>query len=87
MLTLDYSHTNNVASKICCKTANKALNIINNRAILFVKEGNISKLARKKMRKPSLLVGCTDWYVATDLEYNLIFLNEIALTTTRHLTR
>ena len=27
--------------KICCETANKALNIINNRAIQFVKEENI----------------------------------------------
>ena len=39
------------ASKICCETANKALNIINNRTIQFVKEGNISKLARKNMHK------------------------------------
>ena len=35
-------------SKICCETANKALNIINNRAIQFVKEGNISKTAKAK---------------------------------------
>ena len=55
-----------VVSKTCCETANKALNIINNRAIQFVKEGNISKTARENMRKPSLLDGCTDWHVATD---------------------
>ena len=71
------------ASKICCETANKALNIINNRAIQFVKEGNISKLARKNMRRPSLLEGCTDWHVATDLKHNFIFRTEIAFTTKR----
>ena len=54
-------------SKICCETANKALNIINNRPIQFVKEGNISKLARKNMRKLTLLGDCIDWHVATDL--------------------
>ena len=48
------------ASKICCETANKGLNIINNRAIQFVEEGNISKLARENMRYPSSLEGCTD---------------------------
>ena len=42
-------------SKICCETANKALNIINNKAIQFVKEGNISKLVRNNMRIPLLL--------------------------------
>ena len=57
-------------SKICCESANKALNIINNRAIQFVKEGNISKTARENMRKPSLLEGCKDWHVATDLKHN-----------------
>ena len=72
-----------VDSKICCEIANKALNIINNRAIHFVKEGNISKLARKNMRKPSLLEGCTDWHVVTDLKHNFIFPVEIALTTKR----
>ena len=61
-------------SKICCETAYKALNIINNRAIQFIKEGNISKLARKNMRKTSLFEGCTDWHVATDLKHNFIFL-------------
>ena len=45
------------ALKICCETANKALDIINNGVIHFVKEGNISKLAGKNMRKPSLLHG------------------------------
>ena len=65
-------------SKICCETANKALNIINNRAIQFVKEGNISKLARKNIRKPSLLEGCTAWHVATDLNHNFVFPTEIA---------
>ena len=60
-------------SKTCCETANKALNITNNFAIQFVKEGNISKIARENMRKPSLLEGCTDWHVATDLKHNFIF--------------
>ena len=70
-------------SKICYETANKALNIINNRAIQFVKEGNISKLARKNMRKPSSLEGCADWHVASDLKHNFIFPTEIALLTKR----
>ena len=35
------------ATKICCETANKALNNITNRAIHFVKVGNISKLPHK----------------------------------------
>ena len=65
----------------CCETANKALNIINNRAIQFVKEGNISKIAHENMRKPSLLEGCTDWHVATNLKHNFIFPTEITLTT------
>ena len=68
-------------SKTCCETANKALNIINNRAIQFVKEGNISKIARENMHKPSLLEGCTDWHIATNLKHNFIFPTEIALTT------
>ena len=72
------------ASKICSETANKALNIINNRAIQFVKEGNILQLACKNMHKPSFLEGCTDWYIATDLKYNFIFPTEIVLTT-KHL--
>ena len=38
------------AAKICCETANKALNDMN-RAIHFVKEGNISKLSCKKKKK------------------------------------
>ena len=67
--------------KICCETANKALNIINNRAILVVKKGNISKLASKNKHKLSLLEGCTDWHVATDLKHNFIYPTEIALTT------
>ena len=70
-------------SKTCCETANKALNIINNRAIQFVKEGNISKIARENMRKPSLLEGCMDWHVTTNSKYNFIFPTEIALTTKR----
>ena len=69
--------------KTFSETANKALNIINNRASQFVKEGNISKIACKNMRKPSLLEGCTDWHVATDLKHNFIFPTELALTTKR----
>ena len=52
---------------------------INNKTIQFVREGNISKLASK----PSLLEGCTDWHVVTDLKHNFIFPTEIALTTKR----
>ena len=70
-------------SKTSCETANKALNIVKNRAIQFVKEGNISKIARENTRKPSLLTGYTDWHVTTDLKHNFIFTNEIALTTKR----
>ena len=70
-------------SKTSCETANKALNIINNRAIQFVKEGNISKIARENMRKPSLLEGFSGWHVATNLKHNFIFPTEIALTTKR----
>ena len=33
------------------------------------------------MCKPSLLEGCMDWHVATDLKHNFIFPTEIALTT------
>ena len=68
---------------VCEKTANKALNIINKRAIRFVKEGNILKIARENMRKQSLLDGCMDWHVATDLKHSFIFPTEIALTTKR----
>ena len=49
----------------------------------FVKEGNISKIARENIRKPSLLEGCMDCHVATDLKHNFIFPTEIALTTKR----
>ena len=35
------------------------------------------------MRKPSLLEGCTDWHVATDLKHNFLFPTEIALTAKR----
>ena len=71
-------------SKTCCETANKVLNIIiNNRAIQFVKEENILKTAHKNMCKPSLLEGCTDWHVTTDLKHNFIFPTEITLTTKR----
>ena len=69
-------------SKIRCENDNKGLNI-NNRAIQFVKEGNISKIARENMCKPSLLEGSTVWHVATDLKHHFIFPTEIALTTKR----
>ena len=59
------------------------MNIINNRAIQFVKEGNISKTAPENMRKPSLLEACMDWHVTTDLKHNFIFPTETALTTKR----
>ena len=69
------------AAKICCETANKALNNITNRAIHFVKEGNISKLIHKNKHRSSLLEGCMDWHVTTDLEHHFVFPTEIALTT------
>ena len=69
--------------KICCETANKALNIINNTTIQFTKDGNISKLTQKNTRKASLLEGCIDWLVAIDLKHNFVFPTEIALTTKR----
>ena len=72
-----------VASKISCETANKALNNIINRAIHFVKEGNISKLSRKSMYSSLLLDGCSEWHVAIDLEHHFVFPNEMALTTQR----
>ena len=68
-------------SKICWETVNKALNIINNRAIQFVKEGNISKFTCKNMCKASLFEGCMDWHIATDLKHNFIFPTEIVFTT------
>ena len=43
----------------------------------------ILKIACENMRKPSLLEGCMDWHVATDLKHNFIFPTEIALTTKR----
>ena len=69
------------AAKIWCETANKALNNITNRAIHFIKEGNILKLSHKNKHKSSLLDGCTDWHVATDLEHHFIFPTEIPLMT------
>ena len=38
-------------------------------------------LSCKNKHRSSLLNGCTDWYVATDLEHHFIFLSEIALMT------
>ena len=43
----------------------------------------MSKIARENMRKPSLLEGCTDWHIVTDLKHNFIFSTEIAFTTKR----
>ena len=65
---------------MCCETAYKALNNITHRAIHFVKEGNISKLSRKNKHRLSLLDGCTDWHIATDLEHQFVFQTEKALT-------
>ena len=72
-----------MAVKICCDNANKTLNNITNRAIYFVKEGNISKLTRKNKHRSSLLDGCTECHVATDFKHHFIFPIEIALTTHR----
>ena len=71
------------AVKICCETANKALKNITNRAIHFIKEGNILKLLHKNKHRSSLLGGCTDWHVATNLEHYFVFPTEIALMTQR----
>ena len=68
------------AAKICCETANKCLNNLTNRAIYFVKEGNISKLSRKDKHRSSLLVSSMDWHVTTDLEHHFVFSLEVALT-------
>ena len=57
--------------------------MINNRAIHLVTEENISKIARENIRKPSLVEGCKDWHVDTDLKHNFVFPTEIALTTKR----
>ena len=70
-------------SKAYCEIANKALNIINNSVIQFVKEGNILKIACENMCKPSLLEGCTNWHVATDLKHNAISVGNMKLTTKR----
>ena len=86
---ISYTRRHNEVLKIfsgvskTCETANKALNIINNRAIQFVKEENFLKIARENMCKPSLLESCTDWHVATDLKHNFIFPTERALKTKR----
>ena len=66
---------------MCCETANKALNNITNRAIHFVKKGNILKLLHKKKHRSSLLDGCSDWHAITDLEHHFVFPTEIVLTT------
>ena len=68
------------AAKICCETANKALNDITNRAIHFTKEGNILKLSSKNKHRSSLLNGCTDWHVVTDWDHHFVFPTEITLT-------
>ena len=69
------------AAKISCETANKVLNNITNRANHFIKEGNISKLSCQNKHRSSLLDGCTDGHVITDIEHHFIFPTEIALTT------
>ena len=68
------------AVKICCGTANKSLSNITNKAIHFVKEGNISKLSHKNKHR-SLFDGCMDWHIATDLEHHFLFQTEVALMT------
>ena len=68
------------AAKICCKTANKDLNNITNRAIHFIKKENISKLSHKNMHRSSSLDGCTDLHISTDLKHHFIFPTEISLT-------
>ena len=48
-------------AKICCETANKALNNITNRAFHYVEEGNFRVKINK--HRSSLLDSCTDWHV------------------------
>ena len=55
------------------------MNNITNRAIHFVKKGNISKFSQKNKHRSSLLDDCTDCLVATDLEHHFVFLTEIVL--------
>ena len=69
------------AVKICCETANKALNNITNSAIHFIKEGNILKLSCKNKHISSLLNVFTYRYITTDLEHHFVFPTEIVLTT------
>ena len=69
------------AAKICCETANKALNNITNRVIHFIKDGIISKLSHKNKHRSSLSDGCTDWQIATDLDHHFVLSIEIALMT------
>ena len=49
--------------------------------IHFVKEGNILKISCRNKHRTSLLDGCIDWHVATDLEHHFIFPTEVALMT------
>jgi len=70
------------ASKIGCETANKAVGNIN-KAIYFVKEGNISKFSRKNRHVSSIFDGSAGWRIACDLEHQLVFPTEITLTAQR----
>ena len=69
-------------AKMCCETANEIPSIKTN--IQFVKEGNVSKTPHRHNRhKPTLLDGCTDWNVITDVDRQLAFPTEITSTRQR----
>jgi hypothetical protein len=74
------------ATKICCETANKTTNISKNRIIHFVK-GNSSTSSRKEARKKrsvvSMLDNGSDWRAESDLQSQLVFPTDIALTAQR----
>ena len=51
--------------------------------IISLKKEIFRNFRVKNKHRSSLLDGCTDWQVATDLEHRFVFSKEIALTTQR----
>ena len=66
------------AAKICCETANKAPISPIERFISLKKE-IFRNFRIKNMYRSSLLDGCTDWHVATDLEHHFVFPSDIVI--------
>ena len=67
---------------MCSETANKISCI--KTSIQFIKEGNVSKTPHRNNRhKPTLLDGCTDWRIITDVDRQLAFPTEITSTRQR----